>query len=406
MAKAEAHKWEFKPRFRRNAFGWKSQPAITRIKQAVAEIKKVAKKDLLLAAEGAIAFLERISPALEQVDSSSGSIGTAVHNAIAELMPIIASAPADAKTRNAWLERLWEAYQEDDIPYIERLGDHWGQLCASKEIASAWADQLEGIVRMAWSPDPNLRGYFKGTSNCLSALIAAERYDEVLTLLALAPYKMWHDRQYGVKALSAQGKNAEAIRYAEEGRGLNDSRIAIARACEELLLSSGLADEAYRRYGLTANQSETYLATFRAVAKKYAHKAAGEILADLVKTTPGEEGKWFAAAKDAGLYDDALALASHTPCDPKTLTRAARDYAEREPSFAVGAGLLALYWLVQGHGYKITGADVWDAYRATLAAADQHGSAAEVKERIRKLVAAEGAGERFVTKMLGRELGL
>ena len=28
MAKAEAHKWEFKPRFRRNAFGWKSQPAI------------------------------------------------------------------------------------------------------------------------------------------------------------------------------------------------------------------------------------------------------------------------------------------------------------------------------------------------------------------------------------------
>ena len=152
MAKAEAHKWEFKPRFRRNAFGWKSQPAITRIKQAVAEIKKVAKKDPLLAAEGAIAFLERISPALEHVDSSSGSIGTAVHNAIAELVPIIASAPADAKTRNAWLERLWEAYQEDDIPYIERLGDHWGQLCASKEVASAWADRLEGVVRVEGVP--------------------------------------------------------------------------------------------------------------------------------------------------------------------------------------------------------------------------------------------------------------
>jgi len=52
----------------------------------------------------------------------------------------------------------------------------------------------------------------------------------VLTLLELEPYKMWHDRQYGVKALSAQGKNAKANRYAEEGRGLNDSRIAIARA--------------------------------------------------------------------------------------------------------------------------------------------------------------------------------
>ena len=326
---AEAHKWEFKARFRRHAFGWKSQPAITRIKQAVGEIKKVAKKEPVLAAEGAIAFLERVSPALEHVDSSSGSIGTAVNNAIAELVPIIASAPADAKTRDAWLERLLEAYQDDGIPYIEWVGDHWGALCASKEIASTWGDRLLDGVRLSWSPDPTLRGYFKGTTNCLSALVAAERYDDVLALLELAPYKMWHYRQYGVKALAAKGKKAEAIRYAEEGRGLNDSPVAIARACEEVLLSSGLVDEAYRRYGLEANQGGTYLATFRAVAKKYPHKAAGEVLADLVKTTPGDEGKWFAAAKDAGLYDEALVLASRTPCDPKTLARAARDYAER-----------------------------------------------------------------------------
>lgn len=104
---AEAHKWAFKARFRRHAFGWRSQPAITRIRQAVAEIKKVAKKDPVLAAEGAIAFLERVSPALEHVDSSSGSIGTAVNNAISELVPLIAGAPADGKTRHVWLQRLW-----------------------------------------------------------------------------------------------------------------------------------------------------------------------------------------------------------------------------------------------------------------------------------------------------------
>lgn len=402
---AETHKWEFKARFRRHAFGWKSQPAITRIKQAVAEIKKVAKKDPVLAAEGAIAFLERVSPALEHVDSSSGSIGTAVNSAIAELVPIIANAPTEGKTRDAWLERLLEAYQDDGIPYIEWLGDHWGTLCASKEIASAWADRLIETVKLAWSPDPSLRGFFKGTTNCLSALVAAERYDDVLALLELAPYKMWHYRQYGVKALAAKGKKAEAIRYAEEGRGLNDSPVAIARACEEVLLSSGLIDEAYKRYGLEANQAGTYLATFRAVAKKYPHKPAGEVLTDLVKTTPGDEGKWFAAAKDAGLYDDALTLARRTPCDPKTLARAARDFGEKEPTFAIGAGLLSLHWLVQGYGYEITGADVWDAYRATLAAAEPHGSSAEVKERVRKLVAAEQAGG-FVTKVLGRELGL
>jgi len=401
----ETHKWEFKARFRRHAFGWKSQPAITRIKQAVAEIKKVAKWDALLAADGAVMFLERVSPALEQVDSSSGSIGTAVNSAIGDLVPIIANAPADAKTRDAWLARMFEAYQDDDVPYIEWLGDHWGTLCASKDVASTWADRLIDTVKLAWSPDPNLRGFFKGTTNCLSSLVAAERYDDVLALLELAPYEMWHYRQYGVKALAAKGKKAEAIRYAEEGRGLNDSPVAIARACEEIMLSSGLADEAYRRFGLEANQAGTYLATFRSVAKKYPHKHASEILGDLVTTTPDDEGKWFAAAKDAGLYDDALALASRTPCDPKTLARAARDYADEQPAFAVGAGLLSLYWLVQGYGYDITAADVWDAYRATLAAAERHGSRADVKERIGKMVAAEPAGG-FVTKVLNRELGL
>ena len=400
------HKWEFMARFRRHAFGWKTRPAITRIKQAVAEIKKVARKDAMLAAEGAIAFLERVSPAIEHVDGSSGSIGTAVNNAIGELVPIIAGAPTDEKTRDAWLERLWDAYQVDAIPYIESLDDCWGELCGTKEIASAWADRLIGTVKLAWSPDPGLRGFFKGTTSCLSALVTAERHDEVSSLLELAPYSMWHYRQYGVKALSAKGKTAEALRYAEEGRGPNDSPVAIARACEDVLLSAGLVDEAYRRFGLVANQGGTYLATFRAVSRRYPHRAASDVLADLVRTTPGDEGKWFAAAKDAGLHDEAIALARRTPCDPRTLARAARDFAENQPAFAVSAGVLALHWLVQGHGYEITGADVWEAYRSTLAAADRLGSTADVKARIREMVAAEGVGERFVTKVLGRELGL
>ncbi len=402
---AEPHKWEFKARFRRHAFGWKSQPAITRIKQAVAEIKKVAKPDPVLAAEGAIAFLERVSPALEHVDSSSGSIGTAVGNAIGELVPIIADAPADAKTRDAWLERLFEAHQADQIPYIERLADHWGELCASKAVASTWADKLVGITHMALSPDNNQRGHFHGTSACLSALYRAERFDELIDLLG-GERLLWHYKQWAARALAATGKKAEALRYAEACRRPWASDLAIDRLCEEILLSSGLVDEAYERYGLRANQAGTYLATFRAVAKKYPHKEPRQILADLVETTPGDEGKWFAAAKDAGLYEDALALASRAPCDPKTLARAARDFAEKQPAFAVGAGLLSLYWLVQGYGYEITSVDVWDAYRATLAAAERHGSAAEVRERVRKLVASEGAGERFVSKVLGRELGL
>ena len=37
MKKAE---WTFAPRFRRNAFGWRSQPALARVKEAVSEIKE------------------------------------------------------------------------------------------------------------------------------------------------------------------------------------------------------------------------------------------------------------------------------------------------------------------------------------------------------------------------------
>src|SRR6266516_1158937 len=116
MTNARAHSWRFKTRFRKHAFGWKSQPAITRLQEALSEIKQVARLEPLLAADGAIALLERISPALERVDSSSGAIGSAVNRTIAELVPVIAGAPADARTRAAWLDRLFEAHAADQIP--------------------------------------------------------------------------------------------------------------------------------------------------------------------------------------------------------------------------------------------------------------------------------------------------
>jgi len=403
--KPAAHAWEFRPRFRRRAFGWRSQPAIQRVNQAVAEIKKVARKDKLLAAEGAVLFLEKVSPALEQVDSSSGAIGTAVNNALAALVPIIAGAPADGQQRDAWMGRLWEAYQDDDIPYIEALGDYWGELCASKEVASRWADDLIGTCRMAWGPDPNLRGFFKGTTNCLSALLAAERNEEILELVEMAPHKMWHYHRYAVKALAAMGRLDEAMRYAEEDPAAGKSPMWAARDGEAILLKAGRVEEAYERYGLLANRSGTYVAWFRAVAKKYAHKTSVEILQDLVLYTPGDEGKWFAAAKEAKLYDEAIALANKSPCAPQTLTRAARDYAETNPAFALEAGMAALRWLTAGYGYEITGLDVLSAYDHTMKAAANAGRTEETRARIRTLVGNELPGNPFVTKILGPRLG-
>ena len=133
------------------------------------------------------------------------------------------------------------------------------------------------------------------------------------------------------------GKKAEALAYAEATRGLNSPDGQIARACEAILLSSGLADDAYRRYAREANQGATYLATFRAIAKKYPHIVPETILRDLIAASPGEPGKWFAAAKDAGLFDLAIDLATTSPTDPRTLTRAARDFAQKQPEFGHGS---------------------------------------------------------------------
>jgi hypothetical protein len=110
--------------------------------------------------------------------------------------------------------------------------------------------------------------------------------------------------------------------------------------------------------------------TFRAIIKKYPNKKPADVFKDLVASTPGKEGKWFAAAKSAGLYDEAIELADRIPCDPKTLTRSARNMAETEPRFAVEAGVAALRWLVEGYGYEITGVDVWAAHDYTMKAAD------------------------------------
>jgi len=406
MSSGKKYPWTFRARFRRRSFGWRSQPAIKRIKEAVSEIRKVARKDPALGGAGAVLFLEKISEAIEQVDSSSGAIGTAVNNAIETLAPIIAEAPAEDKLRDKWLDRLWRAVETDDIPYIELLPDYWGELCATPERASRWADEFIVVVRMTWGPNPELHGYYNGTPACLSALLKAGRHAEIMELLEHAPYKSWSDRKWGVKALLALGKRAEALRFAEDSRGLNEPDFLISEACEEILLASGLPEEAYSRYAIEANQKTTYLATFRAIIKKYPQKKAGNILKDLVNSTPGEEGKWFAAAKSAGLYGEAIELANQSPCDPRTLTRAARDMAETEPRFALEAGMAALRWLVKGYGYEITSLDVWAAYDYTLQAAGYAGCESETFARIHALVSKENNGGCFVAEVLSYKLGL
>lgn len=400
MAKATSkHAWQFAPRFRRGAFGWRSEPAITRIKEALAEIKACNRTNPLLTAEGAVMLLGKLSPALEHIDSSSGAIGNAVNRTIEVLVPIIAKAPADIALRRKWLERLYQAHADDQIPYIECLGDYWGELCASPELAGEWADQLVETVASIWRRYPAEHGFFHGTTMCLSAMLAAGRHESLLELLETCPYPFWGYRQWGVKALLALGRKTEALRYAESTQGVNAPMGEIAATCEAILLSSGLADEAYQRYALAANRGGTYLATFRAICRKYPHKSPEAVLNDLVASTPGEEGKWFAAAKDAKLYHLALQLAQKSPVDHRTLIRSANDFVASEPNFALNSGLMALYWICAGRAYEATVGEVRSAYDLTLRAAKQVNGEDDVLQKVRQILKAFPK-DRFVSEAL------
>ncbi len=253
------------------------------------------------------------------------------------------------------------------MPYIELLPGYWGELCASSERASAWADRFIPTIRLIWS-DKDSFAYFNGCDACLSCLLYAGRYQELLDLIEMAPH-MWHYHQWGVKALVGMGQHAEALRYAEASRDINTSPSAIAAACESILIDSGMADEAYRRYAIQANKRNTYLASFRAIVKKYPHKEQKDVLADLVASTPDQEGKWFATAKSIGLFDEAIDLANLSPCNPQTLVRAARDMRESNPAFAMKAGITALRWMLAGCGYDLTGTDVLAALHFMMEAA-------------------------------------
>jgi hypothetical protein len=355
----ETYEWEFKARFRRNAFGWRSQPAISRIKEAVKEIRTVSRAEPALAAEGAVVLLERLSPALTNIDSSSGAIGTAVNNAIEKLVPIIADAPVDGRTRDKWLDRLWQAHADDEIPYIESLADHWGQLCASKEKASAWADKWIDTVRMVCGEGEFAGGYYDGASACLSALLKAERYDELSELLDLKRMNISFYQDYRVKMAIAKEMGIAAIEVS--------NKRAAGKSSSQAAQPATAAD--YNEFLSRTEISGSYLNIYKSAVKKFPDVAPDKILGDLIATTPGAESKWFAAAKELKDFELAMRLAYRSPCDPRTLTRAARDHKLTNPVFAAEAGLAAIHWLIKGHGLDITPSDIRIAFYETMEAA-------------------------------------
>jgi hypothetical protein len=151
-----------------------------------------------------------------------------------------------------------------------------------------------------------------------------------------------------------------------------------------------------------ANQANSNLSTFRAIARKYPELAPDKLLGHLVASTPAEPGKWFATAKTLKLFDQATALAWASPCDPKTLTRAARDHLASHPLFAMQSALAALHWMSMGHGYELSGFDVLDAYRLAIEAGRTAHQIEHAQDVLEQVLARDRPMADWMRRSLGR----
>jgi hypothetical protein len=399
----DSRTWLFKPRFRQRAFSWHgSKTAIARLREATSEIKGVARSDPITAAEGFVVLAERLWPALQDIDTSSGALGNAVNTALDELLPIFIAAPAERATRKRWLQRLYWAVQEDGVQYLCAIEDRWGEAAVLPELMNAYADDLLPLLRRVWTLEPT-GGYVVGTSICLSSLLEAGRYDELLALLHDARTKLWAWQRYGAEALSRQGLWEAAIAFAE---GCKNPRLApyddlrIDRFCEDILIRAGRADQAYRRYGLHTVRAPTYLATYRETVRRYPDRDRRQVLLDLIAAR-GERGKWFAAAKAAAFLDIALECAGSVDAEPATLVRATRDFSVKEPRFALEVGLNALQHMIAGEGFEPEPLLAYQAADYCAAAAARIGLQEWTRQKITELaMQPRPSGETLIQRAL------
>lgn len=348
--KLPKHKWEFTGKFRKNAYAWNgTAKAQANLKAALSEIKTVAKKQPGVAAEGATLLMEKLVPSIERIDGSSGAIGTAVCRSVIELATVVGQGQ-DFPEHEARVSRCFEALQNDEFGYLDVLGDVFDQVCGTPELCSKWASDLYRITKNVFE---NPGGYFSGTSACLACLYASGRHEELEELLKLRSFAFWTYDQWRARSLAAQGKIDEALEFAS-------SYPESADFCEQLLHDHGRVEEAYRRFGCRLREG-TYLNCFRDVCKRYPGFDKAKILADMMEQTPGESGKWFAAARWMGDLELAQQLAWQGPCNPSTLMTAVKDLKEKHPKVAYGLACAALRGMDLGWAYELDYATVTQA---------------------------------------------
>ena len=172
---------------------------------------------------------------------------------------------------------------DDGVQYLSPVEERWGEIAVYPELMIEYAERLRVLIRRVWVEEPP-GGHIIGTAICLSCLLEAGRYGDLIELLACARMRWWHWHRFGAEALARQGEWDAAITYADGCRSpQGNDDLWIDRFCEDALIKSGRADEAYHRYGLKAATGPTYLAVYRETVKRYPERDRRQVLLDLIR---------------------------------------------------------------------------------------------------------------------------
>lgn len=133
-----------------------------------------------------------------------------------------------------------------------------------------------------------------------------------------------------------------------------------------MLLDLGREEEAYQSYGLTLQRATNYKLTFQAICRRYPKRKPENVLRDLLGSSSGSEGQWFAAAVDLKLFDLALECARLGPCNPSTMQRATVKLPATE---AHELAMLTVRAYLRGWAYEVTYLEFSKAVEDVLARA-------------------------------------
>jgi hypothetical protein len=275
--------------------------------------------------------------------------------------------------------------QEENYGYYDSLSEQWVALCSESEIMTCWADTFLPTVNTIFSSNKP-GGYFKGTETCLACLFETGRYDEIIEIVQKKANPLFNFKKYVIKVIVARGDLEKALSMLDEYLKDSNTLYQAAHLGEQLLIEAGRSEEAYKRYTLKLPFQTTGLATLSAIRKKYPAISPQRILSDLIDAEPGNERRYFAAARKIGMIELALEIAEKFNVEPKTLTTACKDYLEKDANLALRFGMMALQSYSSGYGYEPEYSDIQKCYDLVSMAAERVDKKKEISDCVDKMV--------------------